>query len=137
MNKPHFHVTAGLLRHHGRLLIAKRAEGSHLAGFWEFPGGKKEDGETLEQCLKREIKEELGIKVQVEKLLFTVNHEYENRTVTLYLFPCTHLSGRPEPLQCEEVRWVYPEDLAQYRFPPPDLKIIRFLKHFNGMEAQK
>jgi len=118
-------------------LIAKRAEGSHLAGFWEFPGGKKEDGETLEQCLEREIKEELGIQVQVETLLITVYHEYENRTVTLYLFLCTHLSGRPEPLQCEEVRWVYPEDLVQYRFPPPDLKIIQFLKHFNGMEAEK
>jgi 8-oxo-dGTP diphosphatase len=127
-NKPHFHVTAGLIWRDGKLLITKRPEGTHLAGFWEFPGGKQESGETLEECLEREIKEELGIEVRAEKLLFTVDHEYENRMISLYLFLCTHLSGQPAPLACEDMRWVLSEDLTQYRLPPPDLHIIKFLK---------
>jgi mutator protein MutT len=127
-NKPHFLVTAGLIWQDGRLLLTKRPEGSHLAGFWEFPGGKKEPGETLGQCLEREIKEELGMEVRAGKLLFSVDHEYENRIISLYLFLCTHLCGQPEPLECEELRWVNPEDLVQYRLPPPDLSMIQFLK---------
>ncbi|UCF57119.1 MAG: 8-oxo-dGTP diphosphatase MutT [Deltaproteobacteria bacterium] len=127
-NKPHYHVTAGLLWRDGSVLITKRPEGSHLAGFWEFPGGKQESGETLEECLEREIKEELGIDVRAQNLLFTAEHEYESRIVSLYLFLCTHLGGELEPLECDEIRWVHPEDLTQYRFPPPDLKIIQFLQ---------
>lgn len=126
-NKPHFHVTAALLWQNGMVLIAKRPEGSHLAGYWEFPGGKQEVGETLEECLEREMKEELGADVRAGKRLLTVEHEYEDRIISLYLFQCTHLSGEPKPLACEEMRWVYPEDMTQYRFPPPDEKIIELL----------
>ena len=126
-NKPHYHVTAGLLWQNGMVLITKRPEGSHLAGFWEFPGGKQEVGETLEQCLEREIKEELDVDVRAEKRLFTVDHEYGNRIISLYLFQCTHLRGEFKPLACEEIRWVSPEYLFQYRFPPPDEKIIQLL----------
>ena len=126
-DKPHFRVTAGLLWQNGMVLITKRPQGSHLAGFWEFPGGKQEVGETLEECLEREIKEELGVEVRAEKLLLTVDHEYENRIISLTLFLCALLSGEPKPLECEEMRWVHPEDLTQYRFPPPDEKIIERL----------
>ena len=126
-SKPHFHVTAGLLWQNGMVLIARRPEGSHLAGFWEFPGGKQEVGETLEECLEREMKEELDVDVHAEKFLLTVDYEYENRMISLYLFQCTHLGGEPKPLECEEMRWVHPEDLTQYRFPPPDEKIIQLL----------
>ena len=126
-NRPHFHVTAGLLWQNGMVMITKRPEGSHLAGFWEFPGGKQEVGETLEECLEREIKEELGVEVRAEKLLLTVAHEYENRIISLYLFQCTHLGGELKPLGWEDMRWVYPEDLPQYRFPSPDEKIIERL----------
>lgn len=126
-NKPHFHVTAGLLWQNGMVLITKRPEGSHLAGFWEFPGGKQEIGETLEECLEREIKEELDMEVRAEKLLLTMDHEYENRIISLYLFLCTQLGGEPKALACEELKWVDPEDLRQYRFPPPDEKIIERL----------
>ena len=124
-NKPHFHVTAGLLWQNGKVLITKRPVGSHLAGYWEFPGGKQEVGETLEDCLEREIKEELGVDVRAGKRLLTVDHEYENRIISLYLFHCTHLNGELEPLGCEEIRWARPEDLTQYRFPPPDEEIIQ------------
>lgn len=126
--KPHYFVTAGLLWQGRRLLITKRPEGSHLAGFWEFPGGKKEDGESLEECLEREIREELNIVVRAEKLLFKVDHEYETRSVSLHFFRCTLLSGRPEPVGCDEIRWVHPENLSDYHFPPPDLAIIQSLK---------
>jgi mutator protein MutT len=126
-NKPHFHVTAGLLWQNGMVLIAKRPVGSHLAGYWEFPGGKQEVGETLEECLEREMKEELGVDVRAEKRLLAVDYEYENRIISLYLFQCTHLSGEFKPLACEEIRWVHPADMAQYHFPPPDEKIIERL----------
>jgi len=126
-SKPHFHVTAGLLWQNGMVLIAKRREGSHLAGYWEFPGGKQEEGETLEECLEREIREELGADVRAGKRLLTVEHEYEDRIISLYLFQCTHLNGDLKPLACEEMKWVYPEDMTQYRFPPPDEKIIERL----------
>lgn len=120
-------MTAGLLWQNGMVLITKRPEGSHLAGFWEFPGGKQEIGETLEECLEREIKEELDMEVRAEKLLLTMDHEYENRIISLYLFLCTQLGGEPKALGCEELRWVNPDDLRQYRFPPPDKKIIQLL----------
>jgi 8-oxo-dGTP diphosphatase len=126
-NKPHFHVTAGLLQQDGMVLITKRPAGSHLAGYWEFPGGKQEVGEALEECLEREMKEELGVHVRAGKRLLNVDHEYEDRIISLYLFQCTLLSGKLKPLACEEIRWVYPEDLRQYRLPPPDEKIIQLL----------
>jgi len=126
-NKPHFHVTAGLLQQDGMVLITKRPAGSHLAGYWEFPGGKQEVGETLEECLEREMKEELGVDVRAGECLLNVDHEYENRIISLYLFQCIHLSGELNPLACEEIRWVHPEDLRQFRFPPPDEKIIERL----------
>lgn len=132
-NKPHFHVTAGLMQQDGMVLITKRPAGSHLAGYWEFPGGKQEAGETLEECLVREMKEELGVNVRAGKRLLTVNHEYENRIISLYLFQCTHLGGELKPLACEEIRWVHPEDLTQYRFPPPDEKIIELLTVGSGI----
>ena len=126
--KPHLQVTAGLLWRDGRVLITKRPEGKHLAGLWEFPGGKQESGETLEACLEREMKEELGIEVRVGKHLHTVHHEYEDRRVSLHLFLCTHLEGDLKPLDFQEIKWVSHEDLPQYRFPSPDLKIIESLR---------
>ena len=126
-------MTAGLLRQNGMVLITKRPAGSHLAGYWEFPGGKQEVGETLEECLEREMKEELGVDVRAGKRLLSVDHEYENRIISLYLFQCTHLNGEFKPLACEEIRWVQPEDLTQYRFPPPDEKIIELLTVGSGI----
>jgi mutator protein MutT len=112
------------------VLITKRPEGKHLAGFWEFPGGKQERGETLETCLEREMKEELSIEVRVGKHLYTVHHEYEDRKVSLHLFSCTHLEGDLKPLDSQEIKWVSHEDLSQYRFPSPDLELLRWLRDF-------
>jgi mutator protein MutT len=127
-NKPHFHVSAGLIWRDGRLLIAKRPEGSHLAGFWEFPGGKQEKGETLKECLRREIREELGIEIKPQKRIFSIDYEYESKAISLHVFQCCLMSGNPEPLECASVKWVHPRDLVRYRFPPPDQAIIKFLR---------
>jgi len=127
LNKPHFHVTGGVIWKDSRLLITKRPQGTHLAGLWEFPGGKQERGETLEECLKREIKEELGMDVKVDGLFETVQHEYENKLITLHFFNCTHLMGRPKPFEGQDLKWVLPGDLSKYAFPPPDSQILKKL----------
>jgi len=126
-HKPHFHVAAGLIWEDGRLLITRRPEGRHLAGFWEFPGGKQEGSETLKDCLKREIREELGIEIRAEKRILSVRHEYETKWITLHVFHCTDLKGQPETLDGQVVKWVRPNDLPKYTFPPPDLEVIEFL----------
>jgi mutator protein MutT len=125
--KPHRDVTAGIIRRAGRILITKRPEGRHLAGLWEFPGGKREAGETLASCLEREILEELGMKVRAERLRFTVFHEYETKEITLHVFDCEDLGMEPAAMDGQEIRWVPPERLSAYPFPPPDLEIIRAL----------
>jgi len=108
-----------------------------LAGFWEFPGGKQEKNETLEACLEREIKEELGIEVRAEKHLLSIDHEYEGKSISLHLFECVEISGEPKPFESAGIRWVLPEDLSNYRLPPPDLKIIPvIIKYATGIGPQ-
>jgi mutator protein MutT len=125
--KPHINVTAGLIFKQGEILIAKRPSGYHLAGLWEFPGGKQEPDETLEECLEREIMEELDIEVKADRLFRTVIHEYEKKIVSLHVFECTHLRGDPKGLDGQEIKWVKPSELRQYKFPPPDLEVIELL----------
>ena len=127
-DKPHFHVTAALIRQNGKLLITKRPEGGHLAGLWEFPGGKQEEGETLEACLEREIREELGVRVKVGLCLATAEHEYSSRRITLHLFQCVPLEGQPRGLEGQETKWIDPKDIRRYTFPPADLEIIEHLE---------
>ena len=127
--KPHFHVAAGLIGKDGKILITKRPQGSHLEGYWEFPGGKQEEDETLEKCLEREIQEELGMRVRAGDLLFSTEYEYENKTISLHLFRCLGIRGQPRALEGQETRWVSPGDLDRYTFPPPDQEIIHFLKN--------
>ena len=124
---PHYDVTAGLIWKEGKLLIATRPKGTHLEGFWEFPGGKQEEGENLKECLKREIEEELGIKVMVDELFLTVDHEYPNKRISLHVFNCTWLKGEPAPQQRQETRWVMLPDLSKLTFPPPDVQVIETL----------
>lgn len=127
-NKPHFQVAAGLIWKDGKVLITQRPKGSHLEGFWEFPGGKREEGETLEECLQRELREELGIMVRPERFLVSVEHEYESRSISLHLFECSRPQEDPRPLGCASMRWVRLKDLQEYRMPPADRKFLAFLK---------
>jgi mutator protein MutT len=125
--KPHFHVTAGVIWKNGKVLIAKRPPGSHLEGLWEFPGGKQEMGESMRECLEREIREEVGLKVRAGESLLTVDHEYESRLISLHFFTCVPVSGEAKAIQCQQIEWVEPSDLQRFAFPPPDAMIIRSL----------
>jgi len=128
MPRPHYHVTAGIILRQGKVLITKRPPGSHLEGYWEFPGGKQEPGENLKRCLEREITEELGITVKAGDLFMKVEHTYTAKRISLYVFCCTLLSGSPQALGCSEFKWVPVEALFQFAFPPPDVKVIGLLK---------
>jgi mutator protein MutT len=126
--KPHIHVTAGLIRKNGKILITKRPKGSHLEGYWEFPGGKQERGEDLQTCLERELMEELGLKVRAaEEACLTIFHEYETKRISLHVMECTLLTDEPKALECQEFRWVDTVELNNFQFPPPDIKVIEFL----------
>jgi mutator protein MutT len=127
-NKPHFEVAAGLIRRHGKLLITKRPSGSHLAGYWEFPGGKKEEGESLPECLEREIREELGVGVRAERFLCKVEHEYESKTISLHLYQCSAPDGEAVPIGCESLAWVEPGELGNFLMPPADEKFISLIQ---------
>jgi 8-oxo-dGTP diphosphatase len=137
MSKPHFHVTAGLVWKDGKLLITMRPEGTHLAGYWEFPGGKQEPGESLEACLEREIREELAMEVKAVKHLLQIDHDYETKFITLHLFQCHWVKGTPTLLGCAELRWVKPEDLALYRLPPPDLRLLPLIQKLAGTSGNR
>ena len=130
---PPLDVAAGLVFHQGRLLIARRPEGTHLAGCWEFPGGKVEPGETIAQCLERELQEELGIRVSVGPLVERVDHAYPEKTVRLSFFACHWLGGEPRPLGCAAFRWVAAEELAHYQFPGADARLLERLRTEPGL----
>ena len=122
-------VAAGLICHDGRYLIAKRRAGVHLAGLWEFPGGKREQGESLEECLRRELFEELSIRIDDPVPFRIIRHEYTQKIVELHFFRCTIGEGVATPLDCAEIRWVHPSDMGQYQFPPADRPIIEALQY--------
>jgi 8-oxo-dGTP diphosphatase len=122
-------VAAGLIHHEGRYLIAKRKTGVHLAGFWEFPGGKREPGESLEECLQRELFEELSVRIDWPVPYRIVRHDYVEKTVELHFFRCRIEEGQAAPIDCAEVRWVLPGELTQFTFPPADQVIIDALQH--------
>ena len=121
---PHYDVTAAVIRKNGRLLIAQRPLGGRLGGLWEFPGGKVEPGETLPQCLRREIKEELGLRIKVGKPITSLDHAYTHFKITLHAFECELVSGQPQALQVQDFKWVRMSELKRYAFAKTDLRII-------------
>jgi mutator protein MutT len=121
-------VSAALIFHDGKLLITRRHADSHLGGLWEFPGGKREAGETFEQCLIREIREELGVEIFVGELFEEVAHDYPEKSVHLKFFICRLLSGEPQPLDCAAVKWVAKTELAGFEFPAADARLLEKLK---------
>lgn len=121
-------VAAAIISRQGRYLIAKRKAGVHLAGFWEFPGGKCEPGESLENCLRRELQEELDVIISNPVPFEIVHHSYPDKTVELHFFRCSISGGVAEARECAEIRWVSREDLHLYRFPPADEPVLRALE---------
>jgi len=113
---------------HGQILIDRRRPEGLMGGLWEFPGGKIEPGETVEDCIKREIQEELGIGIEVGEHLITINHTYTHLRVTLTVHHCRHLTGYPMPIECDEIRWVTLDEIDQFSFPKANIQIIAALR---------
>lgn len=122
-------VACALVDADGRVLIAQRPEGKQLAGLWEFPGGKMEPGETPEETLVRELKEELGIETKVACLapLTFASHSYETFNLLMPLYVCRRFWGIPRPLDAQALKWVKPNKLRDYPMPPADAPLIPFL----------
>ena len=115
-------VTAAIIRWGEKILITKRPDYSRL---WEFPGGKMEYGETAEECLKREIKEELDCEVKVGKVFDVSSHVYENGShVVIIFYECAMRRGEPKATEHEEIKWVFPAELNEYKFVEADRGIV-------------
>jgi mutator protein MutT len=122
-------VSAALIFRSGKLLITRRHADAHLGGLWEFPGGKREPDETFEQCLVREIREELGVEISVGKLFVSVSHAYPEKTVHLKFFVCRLERGEPQLLGCEALKWVVKSELEDYKFPAADACLLNKLQN--------
>ncbi len=121
-------VVAAVIEQDGRFLVARRLEGTHLAGYWEFPGGKVDEGEALEPALEREIEEELGSAISGLRKIFQTRHSYAERTVELHFYRC-ELIGTARPLLGQELRWISRDEFSSMEFPPADAELIDRLIH--------
>jgi 8-oxo-dGTP diphosphatase len=113
----------------GRVLIAQRPQGKQLAGLWEFPGGKVEPGETPEQCLVRELHEEIGIEAKIACLapLTFASHSYDDFHLLMPLYICRRFEGIAVPKEGQTLKWVKPRQMRDYPMPPADEPLIPFL----------
>ena len=116
-----------VLNQEGEVLIDQRLEEGLLGGLWEFPGGKQEPGEAIEQCIERELREELAIQVEVGELLICVDHAYSHKKLRFVVHCCRWLSGTPKALASQQVKWVKISELDQYPFPAANTRIIEAL----------
>jgi mutator protein MutT len=127
--KPQIEVAAAIIFKQQEILISQRDEHSHLSGYWEFPGGKREKDETFEDCLLREIREELNVEIEVDGLFERVNYEYAEKVVTLQFYCCRYLRGEAKALGCRQFKWVPLRQLSEYHFPPANEPVLRKLVH--------
>jgi 8-oxo-dGTP diphosphatase len=126
--RPPIEVAAGLVFRAGKLLITRRHPGAHLGGLWEFPGGKRQPPESYEQCLVRELREELGIEVEVGQVLEKVTHSYPDKTVSLWFYHCRWTQREPQAIGCVAFKWIVPAELREHDFPAADARLIRRLQ---------
>jgi 8-oxo-dGTP diphosphatase len=123
---PRIVVTAAVIEENGKFLVTRRPDGVHLEGFWEFPGGKCEQGESHAASLEREIAEELDTPMIVGREVFSTVHTYTDRVVELHFF-AGRLTSKPRAVLGQEMRWVTREELRRLPFPPADEELIRLL----------
>ena len=116
-----------LIRRGREFLISQRKKDDTFGSFWEFPGGKKNEGETFEQCTAREVKEEMGIDIEVHEKFTELRRKYHDRVIWLNFFLCTHVAGEPSAVDCAKVAWVDVQDLKKYEFPPANEAVIKKL----------
>jgi len=119
-------VTAAVVERDGRLLVTRRLKGTHLEDHWEFPGGKCDPGETLQECLARELREELAVDAVIGDEILATTHTYPERRVELHFFDAT-LVGEPSPQLGQEMQWIRREDLPSLTLPPADDELVRLL----------
>jgi mutator protein MutT len=112
----------------GQILIDRRKNSGTMGGLWEFPGGKIEPGETVAECIVREIREELAIEISVGAQLISIEHDYPTFRLIAIVHHCQHLSGIPQPIESEKIRWVNIGELADYQFPAANAAIIRAIQ---------
>jgi 8-oxo-dGTP diphosphatase len=124
-------VVAAVIAREDRFLVTRRQHGVHLAGLWEFPGGKVANGESHSAALSREIREELDVDIVVRDLVLETSHEYPDRVVTLFFYRCD-LIGVPRPMIGQEMAWVARDELPSLSFPPADDELIRRLTGCRG-----
>ena len=125
----HVHAALALIERRGRYLICQRRPGDFLGGCWEFPGGKREPGESWLACLRRELREELGVVVSAVKPFGSLRYRYSNRSILFKVYRCAIVRGRPRPLEASALRWVPARRLSRYRFPPANQPLIARLSH--------
>ena len=128
-------VVAGLIRQAGKVLLTQRKPGRHLGLSWEFPGGKVEAGETDDEALRREMREELGIDVDVGSRCFETRHNYGAREMHLLVYRCRIVRGEPQALDVNAVEWVEETQVQQREFLPADLPLVHGLA--NGLIADE
>lgn len=121
-------VVAAVIEQDRRFLVARRLQGTHLAGCWEFPGGKVHDDETQEEALRREILEELNTSISNVRKIFHTAHAYPERVVELHFYRA-ELSDWPQPMLGQELRWITREEFGSLEFPPADAELIDGLMH--------
>lgn len=126
-------VTAAVIEKEGSILIAKRKKDDKLFNLWEFPGGKIEEGESPEECLKREIREELGVIISVGEYIGSSYYEYDHISIELMAYMAKWISGVFSPIAHDEIRWIKPKELDRYEFAPADIPIVRILKRRYGV----
>ncbi|WP_238544318.1 8-oxo-dGTP diphosphatase MutT [Gloeocapsa sp. PCC 73106] len=126
---PHKRIGVGVIANNqGQILIDRRLPSGLMAGLWEFPGGKIEVNESVETCIVRELKEELGIDVIVGEHLITIEHDYQEFKITLIVHHCRISRGEPQPLECAEIRWVSLKEIEEFTFPEANYQIIAALR---------
>lgn len=124
-------VAAAIIEQDGAYLVTRRLEGTHLAGTWEFPGGKCDPGESLAECLRRELQEELGVDAAIGTEVMQIAHDYGERRVQLHFLTCA-LAGPPRPQLGQAMQWVRRDALAALEFPPADAALIDYLRERQG-----
>ncbi|MBI2066452.1 MAG: 8-oxo-dGTP diphosphatase MutT [Deltaproteobacteria bacterium] len=126
-NKKKIEAVAAVIQDKGKFLITLRLETSPMGHCWEFPGGKIEPGESVEQCAIRECREEVGITIDPIRRLKDLWYDYPHGHIHLYFVLCRWVAGLPRPIECREARWISPGEFASYEFPPADQTVIEEL----------
>lgn len=124
-------VAAAIILDHDKVLIAQREKGSNMEFKWEFPGGKLECNETPEQCLIREIKEELDITIEPVEIYKAVRHKHKDKDILLLAYICKYVKGEGRPIECNDFRWIHKSQLSQFEYTPADVSIVEKLRQDN------